>query len=135
MEYYKSPFLHITGLPQANGLLFTWSKETSTHDMTSLIFRREILKQAEIIDLTKPKNLLANAKDLGFGIGETDQAWVNEEIFPRFFKAGVRKFAVLIPEELVAHLSVEQTFEDNKATAITSKFFSDEQAAIAWLNA
>ncbi|HAI77152.1 MAG TPA: hypothetical protein DCM08_12985, partial [Microscillaceae bacterium] len=61
------------------------------------------------------------------------QSWVDQEIFPQFVQAGLRKYAIIVSQEMVAQLSIEQTMEESQASNFQVRYFDDSEEAMRWL--
>jgi hypothetical protein len=62
-----------------------------------------------------------------------DVDWGNANWFPKCVAAGWKYWAIVQPEKVLAHAPMERLVEDFKKFGVTSKFFSDTTAALAWL--
>ena len=133
MELYKSEFIVITIDQQKSIIKWIWSKETSSEKMTAEIFKRELLKETELIEKYKPKFILMDTFDFGFGIAPDIQTWIDKEVYPKWAKSGIKKIALLMSQEIIAQLSIEQAIDENSSKEMISKFFETEQLALVWL--
>jgi hypothetical protein len=60
--------------------------------------------------------------------------WHDENIVPRYSRAGVKKMAFLAPEVSMNRASSEAVFEEENAkAALQVQFFDDEDELRAWL--
>ena len=64
-----------------------------------------------------------------------DVDWGNQNWLPKCVAAGWKYWAIVQPEKVLASAPMERLVEDFKKLGITSKFFSDPIAAMAWLEA
>lgn len=62
-----------------------------------------------------------------------DVDWGNQNWFPKCVAAGWKYWAIVQPEKVLASAPMERLVEDFKKFGVTSKFFSDTIAALAWL--
>ena len=62
-----------------------------------------------------------------------DVDWGNQNWFPKCVAAGWKYWAIVQPEKVLAAAPMERLVEDFKKFGITSRFFSDTTAALAWL--
>lgn len=132
MELYKSEYQIIEFFEEENVLKKQWFPKTE--DMEPLKFKEEVLKIAEYIEKVKPLRILDITLDFKFPIVPELQTWVDEDVFPRFLAAGLKRYALLMSSEIVAQFSIEQTMEEGKGNEFQTKYFDDEEKALAWLN-
>jgi hypothetical protein len=123
---------HVYYLPEYKGIYVEWHGNPTTQEF------KEILNLAlEVVQKFSCKTWLANTLQLGPMSEEADR-WVKEEYTPRMAKTSLQKFAVLLPEELMAHFSISKMTEAIKAEeekgnlAFQTRYFSDIEAALAW---
>jgi hypothetical protein len=64
---------------------------------------------------------------------QEDVEWGNQNWLPKCVAAGWKYWAIVQPEKVLASAPMERLVEDFKGLGITSKFFSDPIAAMAWL--
>lgn len=62
-----------------------------------------------------------------------DVDWGNQNWFPKCVAAGWKYWAIVQPEKVLAAAPMERLVEDFKKFGVTSKFFSDPNAAMSWL--
>ena len=75
-----------------------------------------------------------HSKNFEFTISPEIQKWIDEKIFPRYIKAGVKKFAYIMSSDMVAQLSIEQTMEEQQASqGFQTNYFDNEADARKWL--
>jgi len=60
------------------------------------------------------------------------QTWVETEIFPRLIASGMKKFAVILPADILKQMALEQTMEEEKSGAFQSQYFSNMEDAKKW---
>lgn len=97
------------------------------------VYQREAEKLAELTEKYKPSCLLLNNKEFTFSITPAIQEWVNNNIFPRLIKAGIKRGAFVVSEDLFAQVSIEQTMEEDTGKKLKTKFFDTEEEALKWL--
>ena len=64
---------------------------------------------------------------------QEDVEWGNQNWLPKCVAAGWKYWAIVQPEKVLASAPMERLVEDFKKLGITSRFFSDPIAAMAWL--
>lgn len=63
---------------------------------------------------------------------EEDIAWVNNELNPQMYEAGVRHIAFVLPKDVFAGMGVEEYSENTDPNAITIQNFDDKEKAKEW---
>jgi len=131
MHLYKSKFVDIS--LSDNNLVITndWFKTTA--EMTADQYKHDMLKFAELALEHKPKYHLIKSVNFLFIITIEMQDWTNTTIFPKLINAGIKKIAFLVSSEMIAQLAIEQTLEENNASAFAVKYFDVEADAMKWL--
>jgi len=134
MEIYKSKFVLRTYDVINRTITSTWL--SSTEKMTIDEFKAEMLTLVDVIIKHKATYLLSIMKDLRFPIVPDLQNWISHTIVPKFIEAKLLKQAIIIPDELIAQLSMEQTIDEveHEKHEHQSKFFSDIEEAKKWFN-
>lgn len=128
---YTSKFSDV--FANENMMEIHWKPESSELNEDS--FKEEISAFANSSGQSNPSSIFVNAIEYGFSITIELQNWHDENIIPQYTKAGVRKMAFILPQDLVTQLSIEQTFDENQAKSrIQVQYFSDELEAKSWLN-
>lgn len=78
---------------------------------------------------------LVDARKLG-ALSKQDVEWAAQEADPLLYQAGMRKIAFIMPEKVIAELTLknyQRTAETSNA--MQSQLFGDEAAARQWLKA
>ncbi len=101
-------------------------------DMNDEIFQEEISIWVELIEAYRPKNLIADTQLFVFTIGLEMQEWTSQKVFPRIVSSGVKKFAVIVSQELIAQLSIEQTMEEVNPDVLQNRYFASIEEAKQW---
>lgn len=109
----------------------------NSQELTSTIFKKEMLIYVELAKKYKPTQYLVNDHDNKFVISIELQDWVNEYIFPHTMHEGVKKFALVVPQEIFAQISLEQTIEtgEENIKKIPTQYFPNRETSVQWLNA
>lgn len=132
MKIYTSKYVERFFDEENQMITSTWL--TTTEHMNAEEFKEEMQQLATLIKEKEVRFILSITKDLRFPIVPELQQWVSEVIVPQFIEAKIEKQAIIIPEELIAQLSLEQTVDDVELTEHIheSKFFSGIAEAKAW---
>lgn len=131
MQVYSSPFQTIHYLAEKGILQKEWYD--TTEQMSVGDFKVEVLKIAEMAAQYKPAFFHDNTQAFAFPIDPDLQSWVDQEIFPQFIQAGLRKYAIIVSKEMVAQLSIEQTMEESQAAHFQVRYFDNGEEAMQWL--
>ncbi len=105
---------------------------SATEKMKTEDFKKEMLIFAEKCEEYKPEKELVHLLDMKYAIVPDVQDWMNNSIFPRY-KNIIKRMAFLMPEDLLAQMSVEQTMEEETGEGFTQAYFDSEQKARKWL--
>lgn len=132
MEAYKSAYQIINVFTEQKLLQKEWF--TATESMKDQTFQKEVEKIAEIAEMYKVERFHDNTTNFLYPISPDLQTWVNEQIFPRFIAAGLRKYAIIVSKEMITQLSIEQTMEENNASSFQVRYFDDVTKASTWLD-
>jgi hypothetical protein len=131
MEVYKSNYQTINFFEEKKLLQKEWYPVTE--EMSSATFQSEVEKIAELAEKHKAEKFHDNTSNFAFPISPELQTWVNESIFPRFIKAGLKKYAIIVSKEMIAQLSIEQTMEEDNASSFQVRYFDSPSKAQQWL--
>ena len=132
MKAYQSNYQSIFFFVEKKLLQKEWF--ATTENMNQEEFKAEVEKIAEVQEKHKAVKFHDNTTLFAFPISPKLQTWVNEEIFPRFIKAGLQKYAIIVSQEMIAQLSIEQTMEETNAK-FQVRYFDDPAKAHEWLEA
>lgn len=95
--------------------------------------RMALEKGLEVIERDRVSKWLTNNKS-GSAIPQEDIDWGINEWFPRAIKAGLKHWAVILPEKAVGKLSGKKMVDALIAQGIKVKTFETEEDAVTWLD-
>ena len=130
MVIHKSKYVEI-GLESDNSLIID-KFLSSTDQMSQKEFREEMDIFVSMCEKHKPENELVYLLDMKYVIGLEDQEWMNNEVFPKYENI-IKRMAFLVPSELFAQVSVEQTMDEAAGQKFVQKYFENEDEARKWL--
>lgn len=107
-----------------------WASESAS--ITEEEIRAQILLAAEHVKQSAPIFYLGDDSNRHFVYSVDIQKWVAETLAMACIQAGVKKFAILMPDDFLAEISTEQTAEEAKNLPIEVKYFKNENDAIEW---
>ncbi|WP_338759374.1 hypothetical protein WAF17_11600 [Bernardetia sp. ABR2-2B] len=132
MEIYKSDYQTINFDESKSLLSKSWTSKTE--DLETDTFRKEVNKIAECAEEQNAKYILDDTRSFAFTITIELQSWVDNEVFPRFIAAGLKKYAIIVSKEFIAQLSIEQTMEGDKGTqTFEVQYFDNTEEAHNWI--
>lgn len=109
-----------------------WKEQNE--DMTSQEIKQLISEVAEIM---KTYSLIGYVADDSNRLCVYDipiQSWIASTLAEAAIVAGVKKYAVIPPQELIAQLSTEQTSDEVGEIPFEIKYFKDTESALKWVN-
>jgi len=117
-------------------LFSDWFEETGK--MTDDDFRNEMQAWLNIFRVCKPKYLYDRCVDFCYAINPAEQIWMAHLLNAEWIDLGLKKYAHMVPEELIAELSVEQLFDEFFQMNLPNQFpivnFSKKEDALNWLH-
>lgn len=108
-----------------------WKPETEDMEIDEW---KEVIETIAKFTVQKRNELyLSNDKDLKYIFDVDNQVWMAETIGKSFITAGLKKFAIVRPAEMISDLAAEQTVEEAGKTPFETRFFDNEEDAMKWL--
>lgn len=115
----------------SNTLIFVWKPKLFSQDR----FKEIVSLFSDYVIENKVKSIFVDARENKVIILPETQSWHDKTIIPKYEKAGVRKIAFLIPNNIFSEISHVKTFEhQNAQSKIETKFFKSEEELKTWLN-
>ncbi|MDW7694564.1 hypothetical protein R9C00_07415 [Flammeovirgaceae bacterium SG7u.111] len=112
-----------------------WDSETE--NMSAGDFETEMQEWLNAFKKCKPKFLYDRCNDFKYPISPDQQIWMAMLLNQAWIDLGLKKYAHMMPEELITELSVEQLFGEFFNLQLDNQFeienFSDKDKALAWL--
>jgi hypothetical protein len=135
MNIYTSDF-HTLSLPEGS-LIARMAVHPATERLTREDFKQDLLAMCQAMEGHTMEGILGDNRQQRFTIDLETQQWLGRVIYGKFIALGIRKMAMLMPQEFMAQLSVEQTFDEirgqNGELLMQLALFDDEAEAQAWL--
>lgn len=108
-----------------------WFKQ---EDLNNSEFMAYLQKWAEFVEHYQPVAFLVDSRQGHKVITPDLQEWHDQTIVPSYIRGGVRKIAFILPQDIFAVVSLEQTFsEENALNELRTGYFEDSQKAREWL--
>ncbi len=120
---------------QTKTLFTKWYLETEK--MNDLDFRYEMKEWLNVFRKCKPTYLLDDCADFSYPISPEEQEWMAQLLNATWIALGLKKYAHIVPSELITELSVHQLFYEFFIMNLENQYpienFVDKQAALEWL--
>lgn len=116
--------------PEHDAIELRWLEEAN--DMSEEQFRAAIERLAGLLERDRPPHVLVDMSSLQFRPADDFEQWRQAHIIPRYNKAGVSKFAFIVPK------SVAYTVETGTLPAVEGKaqfqtgYFSTRDGVVSW---
>ncbi len=133
----KNSFIEIKWNKSSAFMETTW---TTTPLMSQKKYRELLALYIQQIEEYQPDKLIVDSREAAYVIEPEDQDWLNENIYPRTVKAGVKKLAFVVGTDVFMQISLEQVSTDSHnnadvASKLKQEFFDDYQQASDWVMA
>ena len=101
MKVYQNDFMIVNHLDKEKTLELIWTAETK--NMVNADFKASLYIYAGFAIEFRTAQLLVHIQDFGFpdAMGEELTTWRDQQIFPKYNQAGIKKFAFLGPKEIL----------------------------------
>ncbi|MEA4895112.1 MAG: STAS/SEC14 domain-containing protein [Oscillospiraceae bacterium] len=130
MIYYQQPFAEIE-YDQVNQVVIVTYKSY----MTSAQLREVFNKGLECVEKYKATKMLADSRNF-VTIRQEDQEWINNDYMPRAVKTTIKKFASVLPENMIQKQVLAKMRTDavkKVPTGSQGQSFASIQEAMNWL--
>lgn len=126
---YNSKYFEILH-DEVNSIFESHWRDTS--HITPDIFKQEMFEYVALSKKHLPKNYLT---DSTFTITIELQEWVAVHVFPHTMHPSVEKFALILPKDFFAQISLEQTIDigENIIGSVPTRYFDLYEEALAWI--
>ena len=118
----EQDYWQMTHRPADSAVLLRWTSATAA--MTDADFKDALEAFADLAEGRRARHLLVDVCDFRHDVGEALGVWRGEAIVPRYNRAGIRKFAYVVPGAGGPSGGPGEVFE--------TRAFEDEGAALAW---
>ncbi len=135
MELHKDAFFSLT-LDEANSILIYVGFAQSLF-MTDEETKAGFLKACAIMEQYHPNYYLSDSRQQKVILDPGMQEWIAQHVYPRWHQAGLKKLAIVIPEEVVANMAVHQAVDEIAEVKVADtyeiQFFGNAATAQEWL--
>lgn len=136
-KVYESPFA-VHEYEAGTGTLFSHWFKTTEH-MNGEQFKAEMQAWLEVFRQCRPQYLYDQCSDFIYPISPDEQVWMARLLNAEWIELGLKKYAHMVPAEMIAQLSVEQLFDEFFNMKLPHQFpivnFARREEALAWLYA
>lgn len=130
--YYDDQYASVEWDAQTGCVIQTWKKF-----VTGEAYQKVLNKITELVTLRKCPILLADTRQMS-ALSLADQQWTLVEWAPKMAAAGHRVTAVVMPEKMIAQITLKHMTTvnpDQQAKAdVQLQYFSEIEAAKAWIS-
>lgn len=115
-------------------LIQVWNKETNlmTHD----VFEEEANLLLNQVMIHKPEYFITDQRLYQHQLSDMQHHWYVNEYVPKLVSTGLKKFAIIINEDLIQQVKLEEIIEDvgkyQSKFLIPTRFFSTIAEALKW---
>lgn len=127
---YQSNYLTMQYDAQKSLLITVWLSESEKLD--DELIKKEIENTSNITEKYSPRFKIADDRKRNFMYSIEIQKWVADKLKTAYDNAGVEKFAILLPEDLVNQISTEQTIAEANAIKDRVQQFTSVEDAMEW---
>lgn len=135
MEIFKNKYYSLSFYQSYSRLVYLAFPQTE--EMSEEELKEGFIKTSEIMEELKPNFFLSDSRQQFSVITPEMQIWIAENIYPRWHHAGLQKLAIVIPTELIANLSIQQTVDEvevaKKSGGYEIRYFDSDKVAKNWL--
>lgn len=135
MEIAKNEYFSLEWYAEKSLLIYTAfpkSEEMTTEDL-----KIGFIAVCEFMEQNQPKFFLSDSSQQFSVISPELQEWIAANVYPRWYAAGLKKLAIVIPSELLANLSIQQAVEEveeiKDSGAYEIRYFENPTIAQEWL--
>jgi len=127
MNYFDAPYLSINWDDDCNCVCMEWKKFVKGRG-----YRDGLDKGLELAVSKSTARWLADLRMMNV-VDIDDQAWSNEDWFPRAMAGGIMYMAIVVPEDEFAKMSVNSIMGKVPESAIQVAYFEENGEAKQWL--
>lgn len=127
MVYYDEDHLTVQYNEDLDAVVMKW------HDFAEEeTFRDGLDAGLELVQKENAESWLADLRDMGT-VADADQAWSNNNWFPRAIETSLSQMAIVQPESVIANMSVENIMQEVGDGELKTHYFDNRSEATQWL--
>jgi hypothetical protein len=96
------------------------------------LFRKLLEASAELVEKHHAAKYLSDDRD-NLVVDPEDIKWAEQNWYPRVVKAGLRRWALVMPSSVVGTLQAKGIIEHRRRQGLEVEGFDNVEAAMAWL--
>lgn len=96
------------------------------------VFRKLLTAGAELLEAHRATKYLSDDRS-NVVVDPADVKWADENWYPRAIKAGLKRWALVMPSNMVGTLQSKAILEDRRKRGLDVEGFDSVEAAMAWL--
>jgi hypothetical protein len=131
VQVMNTEFLKIDYYSELQIFWLEWQE--GAQDMSEVIFKRHLIEFVELFERHQSIGFVVDSRKGHFTMHEEIQAWHETEIVPSYLKHKLKKIAFIMPVDIFAEVSILQTFQEEKASVLTTNYFNDLDSAFSWI--
>jgi hypothetical protein len=135
INVYLSKFARHDFDPKTQTVFSEWY--AATQEMTREDFKNEMRAWLDVFRKHCPKRLYDDCVNFSYTISPEEQEWMAKLLNPEWVALGLKKYAHMVPEEMISSLAVEQLFDEFFRQNLSGQYpirnFSSREEALAWL--
>lgn len=128
---YESRFQRIGWSPTYRLMFYGWTTETAF--FTEAEYQHEHKVIGDVSEQYKVVNHLIDTFHFRFTIPPHLQEWVGANLFPRLEKSDTQKMSFVVPPDVFAQVSIQQTMEEDTRHIFQIHYFENTEDAHDWL--
>jgi hypothetical protein len=111
-----------------------WAEwQEGAQEMTDDLYKSHLLDFVQLFEENTVYGFLVDSRKGHFTVHGEIQAWHDKEIVPAYLKHGLKKIAFVMPFDIFAEVSILQTFQEQKASVLSTNYFNDLDSAFSWM--
>ncbi len=95
-------------------------------------FRKLLNASAELVETHRATRYLSDDRQ-NVVVDPEDIKWADDNWYPRVFKAGLKRWALVLPATMVGTLQAKSILETRRKQGLEAEGFDRIEAALAWL--
>lgn len=128
MEILNEDYVKIDFDNETEILSLTWLLNPTSEEI-----RSGLNTGSDFVKENGVKKWIGDTNLLGV-IAEEDMEWINNEWFPSLLAAGIKKMAVILPDNVFGQMNVEDIMGTvDTSTGFESRYFDNVEEATSWI--
>ena len=129
---HESKFWLLRYNHEFNIVELTW-KNPGENEPEEEVFKAHLFLLVKFLEEYKSESFLVDSRQYHVIMSIHLQEWHDKYIIPEYNKIGVKRIAFIMPEDVIAAATIEQSFEEDNARNLNVQYFATEEEARNWL--